>query len=132
MPVAAVTGMPSIQIKFGADGAPWHRPMVSAVLGQAVSFDRGSSGARRLLKMACNRSVAGGYYATREESYEGNLCKDGCFTKHELVEAQRLARGIEPYEPLQTDLDRDEVRRRLATGKFPKLVAVIDDDKKEE
>ncbi len=127
MLIAALTEMPTIQVKLGNDNAPWHRPMISAVHDVASGLYRGDSGVRRILRMACGKRMSG-YYAPRDESYEGNLCQDGCFSKVEILEAQRIARGVDAYEPMPTDLEREEVRRRLATGKFPKLV----DDKKEE
>ncbi len=108
--------------------------MVSAVRSDVALGSRDDSGVH-LLKTACGKSVAG-YYAGRDESYEGDLCP-GCYTKYELREARRLlaiAQGDQPtHAPMQTDLDREEARRRLSTGRFPRLAVVEDiEDKKEK
>ncbi len=129
---ALLEEMPSIQIKLGpGDAAPWNRPTVTAVRNTFTAVDRTSSGVRHLLKTACGKPLNAAY-ASREESYVGHLCLDGCFTAYELLEAKQLLTAERDerlaHASMQTDLGREEVRRRLAAGKFPSLVAVIDDD----
>lgn len=65
----------TVQVKLGPKGC-WHR---KAIGGKQT---------------ACGRPLGG--YASRDESYAGDLCDEGCFSRHELHELARLTDDGEP------------------------------------
>lgn len=100
---------PLVQLKVGSSESPWHRVMLTtpgmiARLGPDLV----------LAQTACGDAVGAGYYATREESYEGNLCKKGCFTPAELELAETLAAAAEErQEALHRRFFEESEERRL-------------------
>lgn len=70
-----------VQVRLAPDDRTWHR---KAIGGQYT---------------ACGRL---GGYASRDESYEGQLCDDGCFSRFEL--------GVQAPQP--PDPPRTRSRRR--------------------
>ena len=87
-------------------------------------------------RTACGKPL--GAYATRDESYTGDLCRDGCFSPFELKLAEELqaellredrereriwAEQANPDISLTRDIARSrrENRVRLDTAKTPKL-----------
>lgn len=75
-----------MQVRFGRDEAlPWHRLMIDDARG----FEHGANhdGLRTRCDEAMKQYTP---YATREESYDGNLCLAGCFGPGEIrVAAER-------------------------------------------
>ena len=55
---------------------------------------------------ACGRPLGG--YASRDESYAGNLCEDGCFSQLERLELARLANEDDARNKHYDDDDDDE------------------------
>ncbi len=84
-----------MQIKFGRDRA-WHRPILRPPTSDGTLFDSGNW-------TACGKHMGDGYYATREDSYEGELCTDGCFTQHEFAIAARLEQEQYEYDERRTE-----------------------------
>jgi hypothetical protein len=83
-PPVRVTRRSDVHVKVGSTDGEWHRPMLDP---------RGISGT--ILMTACELTLAGKYYATRHESYEGRLCTRGCFTAAELRVAAEYAAEAE-------------------------------------
>jgi hypothetical protein len=75
----------TVQVKLTIHGE-WHR---KAIGGKQT---------------ACGQSLGG--YASRDESYAGMLCEDGCFSPHELLELARLTAGNETVPDVDDDDDR--------------------------
>jgi hypothetical protein len=78
----------TVQVKLTLNGC-WHR---KAIGGKTT---------------ACGIPLGG--WASRDESYSGLLCEDGCFSPHELHELARLtASKDDDYVPDALDDDSDE------------------------
>jgi hypothetical protein len=93
-----ITRRSEVHVKVGSTDAKWHRPMLDP---------RGLSGP--ILMTACELTLAGKYYATRHESYEGELCTNGCFTPAELRIAAEYAADAERRRA--EEAARDEAER---------------------
>lgn len=72
----------SVQVKLTIDGE-WHRKAI---------------GGRRT---ACGRALGG--YASRDESYVGTLCDEGCFSEFERVELARASDADDDDAHLEDD-----------------------------
>lgn len=97
---------------------------------------------------ACEKPLADNYYATREPSYEGPLCTDGCFTPYELRLAAELAaehraedeaRHIAFHAESEARADerktiREEARQRvdIAVGRTPSGSRIVVDGDRDE
>lgn len=95
-----------VQVKLTLKGE-WHRPLAR----------RGTT--------ACGQALGG--YATRDDSYEGELCKRGCFSQHEfdLAAEEAVLRALLKVREQQAeneayDRERDELEaaRRRRTGEI--------------
>lgn len=70
------------RMQIRVDGSEWHRKKLSR------------SG--RLPMTACGKSIDPRFnLGTRFESYEGQLCKDGCFTASELADSAEINAEID-------------------------------------
>ncbi len=122
-----------MHVKHGSTDAPWHRLTIDVSRKPgAIHFQFQRSTA----ETACGEAISS-YYATREETYEGDLCRAGCFTPHELAISQRLneqahellraeteayeAQRLERQSERALDRERDRLRLDIATGKHPKI-----------
>lgn len=124
-------------MRFGRDNR-WHR---TALDGMRHSNLREALVAT--VMTACERPLADNYYATREPSYEGPLCTDGCFTPYELRLAAELAaeqRAADEARHLafhaeaearesERQIIREEARQRvdIAIGRTPSGSRIIVD-----
>lgn len=123
---AATRDEPGVHVKIAPRGC-WHR----------MTVDR--------TRTACGKLL--GAYATRDESYAGDLCQDGCFTTYELelaakaIEDERERERLEQEQQEQREAARSEQRARdfeaireerrridIATGRHPKLEPDEPDD----
>lgn len=89
-----------MQVRFG-DDLPWHRLTIDSAHG----FEHGSN--RESSKTRCGETM-GEYaaYATREESYKGNLCLLGCFGPYEIQLAAEMRR--KQSDERRADLEQAE------------------------
>lgn len=127
---------PAMHVKFESSDGEWHR------LTADVSRRRDAlNPAVNTIWTACELPITG-YFADREESYEGRLCTRGCFTPYELelgrklhekaLERHRLALEEQEREFERWAKERDErreqerVRFEIATDRHRKIDA--DDD----
>ncbi len=121
-----------MQVRFRSDKAPWHRLTIDSARG----FEHGAN--RENIRIRCTlESIGDNYYATREESYEGNLCLNGCFGPGEirLAAEQRRQQSSERRADLEDaereflqresqraeQLRQDKERVRLATERMQRI-----------
>lgn len=123
-----------MHVKVGTTGELWHKLVAGSVLDSwhRLVVRKRLGGPRT----SCGVSISG-FYATRDESYEGALCRD-CFTAYELElnaeeNAAAYQREIEEtarFEREQAEAAADlratlaEHRRRIdiVTGRQPAIV----------
>lgn len=103
-----------MHVKFNHTDGEWHRFMLDRQHPNYNSWRSQNiiTGART----ACGRTI-GAYYAVREESYDGKLCEDGCFTVAELLVAkdQRIEEERQAIEDADRfDDERAERARQIA------------------
>lgn len=111
---------PAMHVRFGSDKSEWHRLTVD-------SSRRSSHGSLRNgnTRTACGKSIGTSYYATREESYDGRLCQDGCFTQYELELATKSRAEAE-----QAERDAMEATLRSIDAEREKRAAGRAEDKR--
>lgn len=79
-------------MRFGRSDAEWHRIELEHPLRKDMTG----------IQTACGKDLGSKYFATREPKYEEPLCRDGCFTPHEIKLAKQIA---------ATEHERDQQRR---------------------
>lgn len=110
-PVVTPTRIDTLHVKISHTGDAWHRFLLDGAHHNSGSWRTQSSTRSRT---ACGHLI-GGYYALREESYDGELCKDGCFTALELVTAAERRAEREHQRELDAakwQADKEEMERR--------------------
>ncbi len=88
---------PSMHVKVDDKGV-WHRLRIP-LPHKLLSVFPGP-------RTACGKTVSG-YYAIKDESYDGDLCKDGCFTPLELSTALEV-KEFNMLEEERLSQERDE------------------------
>ncbi|MBA2718947.1 MAG: hypothetical protein H0U52_06870 [Chloroflexi bacterium] len=137
-PSPSIDEAPAMHVKISATGDVWHRLTIDRARSGRAVFDPFTQA-----RTACGESITG-YYATREETYAGDLCRDGCFTAYEfkLAEEHRateIADRIVREAKEQADRDeldreherkREEGRRRLdvTTGRHLRIKTETEED----
>jgi hypothetical protein len=111
-PVVTPTRIDALHVKISHTSAEWHRFLLEGAHHNSGSWRRDNMTRSRT---ACGKAI-GSYYAVREESYAGDLCKDGCFTPLELVTAAEQRAAEQRQRDLDNEkwqADKDEMARQI-------------------
>lgn len=121
---------PEVHVKISATGGEaWHRMTVDRARPHRSSWHEASVGFART---ACGKPIDG-YYGTRDESYDGVLCPEGCFTEYEIKLAVELresaavaarsaaaeAEREDQQRQQRHDSERERARARLRANTEP-------------
>ncbi len=107
-----------MHVKLGHSDGEWHRLMLDRHPNRGSWRTQSIQGART----ACGIVITQGYYAMREESYAGRLCKNGCFTpaEHQVAVEMKEAEAADEFaraeqrerERIEMERERKESRAR--------------------